>query len=261
MAQLLLQECTQRLGAARFFRGLRKDVFVEEALFGERAKEAEHVVRQSDGACSAIVGKAQQGLPQPGQERFKRDASNNRRAQRASEKSILGDGCDLAGAEHAVIPNRQAGPVLHAAETLDDRRILQQKRFRTFAAQAERERLAIMACRVGTLTQCLVRGGEIVLTRRIEFVRSDGLRQRLGGQPVIAGCLIQQAHDVQRGRLPRVERKDLLAEHFRVDRAAFLKGKRGSGRKLCQVRRRFSLAARQCGPAISSAHAASPRAG
>jgi hypothetical protein len=118
-----------------------------------------------------------------------------------------------------------------------------------------------MAGRVGTLTQCLVGDGEIVLARRIQFVRSDGLRQRLGGQPVIAGCLIQQAHDVQRGRLPRVERKDLLAENFRVDRAAFLKGKRGSGRKLCQVRRRFSLAARQCGPAISSAHAASPRAG
>ena len=115
-----------------------------------------------------------------------------------------------------------------------------------------------MAGRVGTLTQCLVGGGEIVLARGIQFVRSDGLRQRLGGQPVIAGCLIQQAHDVQRGRLPRVERKDLLAENFRVDRAAFLKGKRGSGRKLCQVRRRFSLAARQCGPAISSAHAASP---
>ena len=50
IAQLLLQECTQRLGAACFFRGLRKDVFVEEALFGERAKEAEHVFRQSNGA-------------------------------------------------------------------------------------------------------------------------------------------------------------------------------------------------------------------
>jgi hypothetical protein len=74
----------------------------------------------------------------------------------------------------------------------------------------------------------------------LQFVRTDGLRQRFGGQAVIAGGLIQQAHDVQRRRLPGVEREDLPAEHFR---------------------RRFSLAARQCGPAISSAHAASPRAG
>ena len=230
-------------------------------MFGERAKKAEHVVLQGDGARSAIVGKAQQGLPQPGQERFKRHAANDGRAQRAAEKRILGDGCDLAGAENVLIPDRQAGPVLHAAEALDDRRILQQKRFGTFAAQAEREGLAVVAGRVGALTQCLVGGGEIVLARRIQFVRCDGLGQRLRGQPVIAGCLIQQAHDVQRGRLPGVEREDLLAEHFRVDRAAFLKGKRGSGRELGQVRRRLSLAARQCGPAISSAHAASPRAG
>src|SRR6516165_4699665 len=57
-----------------------------------------------------------------------------------------------------------------------------------------------------------------------------------------------------------VERKDLPAEHFRVDRAAFLKGERGSGRKLSQVRRWLSLAARQGGPPISSAHAASSNA-
>src|ERR1700722_17382283 len=41
IAQPLLQERAQWLGAAGFFRGLRKDVFIEEALFGERAKEAE----------------------------------------------------------------------------------------------------------------------------------------------------------------------------------------------------------------------------
>src|SRR5262249_26079790 len=33
-AQLLLQERAQWLGAARFFRGLRKNIFVEKALFG-----------------------------------------------------------------------------------------------------------------------------------------------------------------------------------------------------------------------------------
>jgi hypothetical protein len=62
------------------------------------------------------------------------------------------------------------------------------------------------------------------------LVRADSLRKRFGGQAVIARRLIQQADDVQRGRLPGVEREDLPAEHFRVDRAAVLKGERSSGR-------------------------------
>jgi hypothetical protein len=37
---------------------LRENIFVEKALLGERAKEAKHIIRQSDGVRSAIVGKA-----------------------------------------------------------------------------------------------------------------------------------------------------------------------------------------------------------
>jgi hypothetical protein len=48
----------QWLGAARFFRRLRKNIFVEKALLGERAEQAKHVVRRSDEARSGIVGKA-----------------------------------------------------------------------------------------------------------------------------------------------------------------------------------------------------------
>ena len=77
------------------------------------------------------------------------------------------------------------------AEALEDRRILQQKWFRAFAAQAECEGLAIMARRVATLTQCLIGGSEIVLARRIQYVRRDSLRKRFGGQAVIARRLIQ----------------------------------------------------------------------
>ena len=77
------------------------------------------------------------------------------------------------------------------AEALEDGRILQQKWFRTFAAQAACEGIAVMARGVDTLTQCLIGGGEIVLARRIQFVRRDSLRKRFGGQAVIARRLIQ----------------------------------------------------------------------
>ena len=96
----------------------------------------------------------------------------------------------------------------------------------------------------------------------------------LPGQRGVRPCsretqVIFAAHGMRRLSTPRdfvrllrsgVERENLLAENFRVDRAAFLKGERGSGRKLSQVRRWLSLAARQGAPPISSAHAALPNA-
>ena len=74
-------------------------------------------------------------------------------------------------------------PRLVAAEVPHDRRVLQQKWFRTFAAQAERDGLAVMARRVGALTQCLVRGGKIVLARCVQFApsrRDAGQGRRCG---------------------------------------------------------------------------------
>ena len=122
--------------------------------------------------------------------------------------------------------------------------VLQQKWLRPPAAEAERDRRAVVAGGVGALPQRLIGGGEIVVAGRVHRVGGDGLGQRLCGQPMIAGCPIQQAHDVQRRRLARLDGKDLLAQHFRVERAALLNGKRCFGGKLGQVRSRWRLAAR-----------------
>jgi hypothetical protein len=96
-----------------------------------------------------------------------------------------------------------------------------------------------MARRVGTLTQCLIGGGEIVLACRIQFVRRDSLRKRFGGQAVIARRLIQQADDVQRGRLPGVERE---RTHFK--RAGQLPTSQSGSIDVARSRRRISGSAR-----------------
>ena len=58
----MLQQHAQSLGASDFLRGLGKNIFVEETLFGKCAKKATLIVRQ--GVIARLfVGAAQQCLP------------------------------------------------------------------------------------------------------------------------------------------------------------------------------------------------------
>lgn len=94
---------------------------------------------------------------------------------------------------------------------------MQEKRFDAFATQAESDGLSVMDNRLGALLQRLVGRGEIVVASRVQFIRRNGLRQCLGRQFVIAGRLIQQAQNVEGGRLGGVERQNLLAQYLGVD--------------------------------------------
>jgi hypothetical protein len=95
--------------------------------------------------------------------------------------------------KNGLVPQRQAGAIFDAAEALGDRGVLQQKRLGPPTVQAERDCRAVVAGGVGALTQRLTGRAEIVVASRIQRIDGHGLGQCLGGEPVIAGCLIQQA--------------------------------------------------------------------
>jgi hypothetical protein len=93
----------QAVRSPRLLTGEPINVFIEEALLSESAKQADDVVIASAGIETIGVRQPKQRGPQPRQKKLKRRAADNRRLQRALQKNVIGDFRKTATVQPVVI--------------------------------------------------------------------------------------------------------------------------------------------------------------
>jgi len=156
-------------------------------------------------------GKLNERSTQVGQQHLQPNAADDDRLERAAQKNIGGDGGDIGRCEHLLGLDRQRPLRLDAFDARRDQRILQDELFDILLAHPERNGFGEMQRRPIALVEREMRGGEIVMTGRVQGIGSDGARQRLHREPVAAGRLRDDAEEVEREHVRRRLRENPIA--------------------------------------------------
>jgi hypothetical protein len=216
----LQQQIAQRVRSPRFVVALNEDMLVGKALLRDGNEHADKIGIHVFCAKDVLVGELKECCTKECEKSLKSNATDERSRERGAKEYVASDRVQRGPAEQFLAIHRQRPIRFHTVDAGRNNRILQDQFLGVVLARSESDCFLEVDRRFVEPIQSLIRRCEIVVTGRVERIRSDSFAQRFHRRLMTAGNLMHQPQQIQGVNVVRRAIENLIAQDFSAIRAA-----------------------------------------